>query len=125
MLGRCKDELICDMAETYHIFDYKSVPVPLLATLVSGLREDSRVKSRLSGLPISMNLFFMSAIYDKLAWLQWAKTEDGSKGRNMPESITAKLMNLDTKQESQYETFETGEDFKKAWKKIIGEKQDG
>ena len=114
MLGKYKDEMICDLAEYYHIYNYKAVPVPLLATLVNGLREDSRVKGK--ELPIPMNLFFMSAIFDKLAWLCWSKTEDGAKGRHRPESITAKLLN--TKQETKYETFASGEDFRKRWKEI-------
>lgn len=29
----------------------------------------------------------LASIVDVLRWLQWAKTEDGSKGRNMPEPI--------------------------------------
>lgn len=114
MLGKCKDEMICDLAEYYHIYNYKAVPVPLLATLVNGLREDSRVKS--IDLQLPMNLFFMSAIFDKLAWLCWSKTEDATKGRNAPESITAKLLN--TKQDKKYETFASGEDFHKRWKEL-------
>jgi hypothetical protein len=116
VLGKYEDDMICDLAEFYHIYDYEKLPIKMLATLVSGLREDSRVKCRLAGLPISLNLFFMSAIYDKLAWLCWTKTEGASKGRGMPESITAKLLN--TKQEKQYETFASGEDFRKRWKEI-------
>ena len=116
VLGRYEDEMICDLAEYYHIFNYESIQVPMLATLVSGLREDSRVKSKLSDLPIPLSLFFMSAIFDKLAWLCWSKTEDATKGRNAPESITAKLLN--TKQETKYETFASGEDFHKRWKEI-------
>ena len=119
MLGTAKDELICDLAETYHIFDYRSVPVPLLATLVNGLRDDSRVKCKLANMPVPLSLFFMSAIYDKVSWLQWAQTKDAERGRGMPESITAKLMN--TKQDKEYETFESGEDFLKAWKEITGD----
>lgn len=29
----------------------------------------------------------LAAAVDVLRWLQWAKTEDGSKGRNMPDPI--------------------------------------
>lgn len=120
MLGTDKDAFICDMAETYHIYDYKAVPVQLLSTLANGLRDSSRIKCKMSEMPIALETFLLSAIYDKVSWLQWAKTKDAEKGRNMPESITAKLMN--TKQESQIESFENGEEFMKAWHKLTGEK---
>ena len=116
MLGKCKDEMICDLAEYYHICNYRAIPVGLLATLVDGLREDSRVKSKLAGLPIPMSLFFLIAIYDRVAWLQWSKTADAENGRGCPESVVAKLLNA--KQEKQYEVFASGEDFKKRWKEI-------
>ena len=46
MVTEYPDELTCDMAETYGIFDIKRVPVRLLATLAVGLRDDSRVNGR-------------------------------------------------------------------------------
>ena len=119
MLGCGKDDVICDLAETYHIFDYKAVPVPLLATLVCGLREDSRIQCRMADMPISLNLFFMSAIYDKVAWLQWAQTKDAEKGRNIPESITAKL--LDKEPKRQIRAFASGADFDAEWKRLTGD----
>lgn len=118
MLGCDKDALVCDLAETYHIFDYKAVPVPLLATLVCGLREDSRIQCKMAEMPISLNLFFMSAIYDKVAWLQWAQTKDAEHRRNMPESIAAKL--LDKEPKRQIMTFATGEEFRAEWRRITG-----
>lgn len=120
MLGTDKDAFICDMAETYHIYDYKAVPVQLLSTLANGLRDSSRIKCKMSEMPIALETFLLSAIYDKVSWLQWSKTKDAEKGRNMPESITAKLMN--TKRESQVEAFENGEEFMKAWHRLTGEK---
>lgn len=120
MLGADRDLFICDMAETYHIYDYKAVPVQLLCTLAYGLRGSSRIKCKLADMPIQLDTFLLSCIYDKVSWLQWSKTKDGEKNRNLPESITAKLMN--TKRESQVESFASGEEFKKAWQKITGEK---
>ena len=48
-----EDALICDLAETYHIFDYRSLPVQLVATLSVGLRDNSRIKMRAAGIPAS------------------------------------------------------------------------
>lgn len=36
--------MICDLAEYYHIYDYKQLPVETLAILVYGLRDNSRIK---------------------------------------------------------------------------------
>ncbi len=41
MISRDEDALICDLAETYQIYNYKSLPARLVATLSVGLRDDS------------------------------------------------------------------------------------
>lgn len=48
MLSTDRDALICDMAETYHIYDMRALPVETLATLACGLRDDSRIKLKMS-----------------------------------------------------------------------------
>lgn len=40
------DELVCDFAETYGITDCSQHPTRLVATLLKGLRADSRVIAR-------------------------------------------------------------------------------
>lgn len=44
MIDLDEEALICDFAETYHIYDYRSLPARLAATLAVGLRENSRIK---------------------------------------------------------------------------------
>lgn len=61
-----KDALICDLAETYHILDYRALPVPLLATLCSGLRDDSRIKMRLAGINEISNEVILINIADTI-----------------------------------------------------------
>ena len=41
MIATDEDALICDFAETYHIYDYRSLDVEYAATLAYGLRDDS------------------------------------------------------------------------------------
>ena len=54
MLNLDKDALLCDLAETYHIYDYKSLPCKMVATFSCGLRADSRIKMKIAGIePIS------------------------------------------------------------------------
>ena len=52
MLNVGEDILKCDMAETYHVFitDWYNPPFPLsfLADLAVGLKDDSRIKMKLS-----------------------------------------------------------------------------
>ena len=50
MLSTDRDAFICDMAETYHILDVWALPVYTLAVLASGLREDSRIRMKMSGM---------------------------------------------------------------------------
>ena len=42
MAALAPDELVCDMAETYHVLDWRALGLPLAATLAGGLRETSR-----------------------------------------------------------------------------------
>lgn len=53
MIAVGEDELICDLAEYYHIYDYKSLPVDKVAIFSVGLREDSRIYRKLLGMPSS------------------------------------------------------------------------
>lgn len=50
MLATDRDALLCDMAETYGIFDLWALPVELLAVLASGLRDNSRIKMKIAGM---------------------------------------------------------------------------
>ena len=49
MLGADKDAVLCDLAETYGVYDLYQLPVMTLATLCSGLHENSRIKRKING----------------------------------------------------------------------------
>ena len=118
MLAYDRDALICDLAETYHILDYRSIPVGLLSTLAAGLREDSRIKIKMSGIKISLDTWMQARMVDALSLLVWSKTEDAQKGRNRPKMITEILTKEKT--EEPVKAFTSPEDFEKAWKQITG-----
>lgn len=120
MITTDEDLFICDMAETYHIFDYKSIPINLLATLANGLRESSRIKCKMADIPIEINTFFMIGIFDKLNWIAWSNTEDARKNINCPEPVLPKL--LGNEEESKVVGFATPEEFEAARQRIIGGK---
>ena len=115
MIRTDKDALICDLAETYHVYDYKALPVSLVASLVIGLREDSRIKMKLSGAKAPSEIILLASIIDRLSVLVWMQTKDAQKGRNRPKSLMSLLFPKETKTT----VYKTGEDFEKARKKLI------
>ena len=82
MLGVDRDAVVCDLAETYHILDYKAVPVMTLATLCAGLHDDSRIKMRMMGLRHIAPSFAFVRMADTLTILNYALT--AKKGAKMP-----------------------------------------
>ena len=66
MIKTDEDAFICDMAETYHIYDYKSLPVRTLATLASGLRNDSRIRMKMSGARAKEEKLLLAIIHDRI-----------------------------------------------------------
>ena len=122
MLKTDEDALICDLAETYHIYDWQSYPLGLIATLAAGLRDDSRIKMRLAGCRVRP-LFFLSAlICDALNILVWQNTENGHKGVNAPPRIARILLGgADTEENGDTAAFDTPEEFERRRKEIIEE----
>ena len=66
MLAAGRDELACDLAETYGILDYRGLPARRLAVLAAGLREDSRIKLRMSGARVPLETLLLASIADAL-----------------------------------------------------------
>ena len=61
MISVDRNALICDMAETYHIYDLRGLPARTLATLAFGLRADSRIKMRLSDQQLRVNKLMVNS----------------------------------------------------------------
>lgn len=109
-----EDALICDLAETYHIFDYKLLPPKTVATLAAGLRDNSRIKLRAAGVPVALDTILLASIADRLDSLRYGFFKDVE--RNTP---FAKL--LLGKNDKEALSFGTVSDFQKAYAKAIGE----
>ena len=62
MLREDEAALICDLAETYHIYDYRKLPPILVSTLAVGLRDSSRIKMRLNDLPVPPDMMLMASM---------------------------------------------------------------
>lgn len=117
MMSANKDALVCDLAETYGIFDYRALPVPLLATLAVGLRDDARIKMHMSGMSVPQNTLLLAAALDKLSLLVWSKTKDAQSGTNRPKPILGAL--LGQKRERGVTAFDTAEEFENARAAIL------
>ncbi len=119
MISTDRDALLCDLAETYGIYDLKALPISTLATLSAGLREDSRIKMRLAGTKITKSEMLLAAAVDRLSMLLWAQTEDSRNGVNRPQSVFS-IIQGEEKKDGPVEAFETAEAFENEWVRITG-----
>lgn len=115
MISVDRDALICDMAETYHIYDLRGLPGRMLAVLAFGLRADSRIIQRLNKQEFSTETMLLASIADRLGLLVWHQTRDGQRGVNRPQSIIEAMTG------GQTETigFASPEEFEEARRRII------
>jgi hypothetical protein len=120
MLDLDEEALICDLAETYGIFDYESLPVQTVATLSIGLRGDSRIKLAAAGRKLGTTDALLATIADYLAMIFWTKTKDGQNGRNRPKSIREALEN-GNKKDNEIVGFESVEEFEQAREALLEE----
>src|SRR5699024_11907585 len=59
MIQLDEDALICDLAETYQIYDYRQLPPTRVAVFSIGLRDDSRIKMKASGQLVPMETLLL------------------------------------------------------------------
>ena len=114
MMALDRDALICDLAEEYQIYDMRSLPVQLIATLSVGLREDSRIKKRISGRKYSRQELLLARIADKLSALIWLWGGYGD-AEETPSIIDAMIGGVPEEPEGKFKVYRTAEDFMNAW----------
>ena len=103
MIATDEDSLICDLAQYYHVFDYRSMTVESVATLAAGLPEDSRI---------------MRKLYDDLNFYLYSMTQNAKHGINRPASIVEKWMNITEQKENM--AFDSVNSYEKAKQRILG-----
>ena len=119
MMSAAKDELICDLAETYHIYDLRALPVRTLAVLACGLGQNSRVWAKLNGYEAKWSDIVLAMCADRLAILQWFQTEDGMNGTNRPTMLAPALLGMtDQSEKRTYKTYANGAAFLEAWNSL-------
>ena len=104
-----EDELICDLAETYGIYDYEQLPLKTVAALAIGLRDDSRIKMKLSGAKVPTNTLLLAQIADAMNTLVWMSSKDCRNNSKRPKSLVEAIMN--PKQDEKPMKFESGAKF--------------
>ena len=108
MLADDRDALICDMAETYGIFDIYGVPVVLLSTLAAGLGENSRIKLKRNGLKAPWDTVLLALIADMLS------------GQQEESKRIAPAFFITEKQSGDFKVFDSPEDFERERARILG-----
>jgi phage protein len=121
MINLDEDALVCDLAETYQIYDYKQLPLNQVAVFAYGLRDDSRIKQMMSNQIVPLETTLLASIVDRLSLSLWLQTKDGQKGVNRPASIAEMLTqnNKEERDERDYLVFESGEDFENYRKALL------
>nr|DAE12742.1 MAG TPA: protein of unknown function (DUF5361) [Siphoviridae sp. ctL053]DAE18872.1 MAG TPA: protein of unknown function (DUF5361) [Siphoviridae sp. ctNPp8] len=119
MIKLDEDALVCDLAETYQIYDYIQLPLLKVAVFACGLREDSRIKQKLSKQLVSVDTMLLAGIVDRLSLSLWIQTKDGQKGVNRPKSVVDQLTQKEEKEEREHLVFSSGEEFEKYRKEFF------
>ena len=99
--------LICDFAETYHILNYRGLPLRLAATLACGLGAESRVVQFYSGIKPANTNILIATVADAVNVLTYAMASDRKKP-------PARVVDILTGRAEDRAGFATGEDFEKA-----------
>lgn len=118
MIRMDEEALICDLAETYGIYDYRSLPASTVATLSCGLRDNARIKMKLAGERLTFEQALLVKVYDALNWIAWTKTKSAQDGGAPPDMLMEKLLGEEKKTEEF--AFSSGEEFEACRKRMLG-----
>ena len=119
MIHLDEDALICDLAETYQIYDYRSLPLRTVATLAAGLRDNSRIKLLAAGSPVSQETLLLAMIADRVEMFRYSFA-DKNKKTSAPVSLVETLLGR-SKKGNKGVSFKTADEFEAALKRIRGE----
>lgn len=89
-----RDALLCDLAEVYHIYDFRALPVHTLAALACGLRADSRIMMKLAGVTYIPQYVMMAAMADNARLILHSLT--AKKNAQKPKLFTDALVEEST-----------------------------
>lgn len=119
MIRADETALICDLAETYGILDWRALPLKTAAALSAGLKGDSRIRMKISGQRIDSTTALLAAAVDRLGMIAWLQTKDGAEGTNRPASILRTLLDESDNTERDFNVYNTPEEFEEARRKAL------
>lgn len=127
MLAGYKDDLLCDLAETYHIYDYKALPAEYLATLCCGLSSDSRIMMKLAGQQNVSKELLLADIADSLRAIVYAFSDGSHEPEKWRTLIfqDAEEPDRKNKENHQVKAYASIEGFQNEWKRITGGERGG
>lgn len=118
-----EDSLTCDFAETYHIYNWRSFPGRYIATLAVGLRQNSRIRMKASGVMADLDSSMLAMIRDDLETILYTLVKSRTRKHiAKPEYIAEKVIRGDTKQVQEYQGYDDSLDYEKAWERLSGNK---
>lgn len=109
-----KEALICDLAETYGIYEFEELPLRKIAIFAKGLRKNSRIRMKMSQSKFNVKESLLAGILDRLTLILYSKTKDAEKGKNYP-----KLLLDEAEKKEDLQGFTSSEDFEKMRERII------
>ena len=94
IIAHYENALICDLAETYHILNYRALPAKLLATLCCGLRDNSRVKMQSASINEISNEVILISIADTLRLIKYQLFGGQEQPKMLSDLIMEKRENI-------------------------------
>lgn len=125
MLRTGRDDLICDLAETYGVLDYKALPASMLAMLAAGLREDSRSKMNLSGRKATRAETLLAAAVDGLNRITWLLSGVCPHEGDGPKSVLRAILQEGEEDTGVAVAFDSPEAYEDEWERIAGVRHGG
>lgn len=121
MLRADRDALVCDLAETYGVFDYKALPTQLVATLAAGLGDDSRSKMKLHGRKATRMETLLAAAVDRLSRIAWLLSFVCPHQGEPPKSVLNAILGADApKTPMDVQVYASAEAFDAEWRRRTG-----
>lgn len=108
---------MCDMAETYHIFNiYEHSPL-MIARFCVGLRDNSRIKMKMANVKYEFKEILLMSVIDHLSIMAWQGTKDAQKGIGKPKSLISTLLEIE--KDEDIVSFSSSDEFEKARQELL------
>ena len=71
--------ILCDLAEYYHIYNWRDFDIGYIATLVCGLQTDSRTMREISNMQFTLDTLLTAIMADYLSSLLYVEIKKSTK----------------------------------------------